>query len=70
MEIMDKPIAIKIEEARNNILTSVNNTDLPMCILRPIVQDILNSIIDAERRELIASHNDYDKANNDTKDEP
>lgn len=69
---MDKPIAIKIDEARQALVATVNNAKLPMCIMRPIIQDLLNEVITAEKQELITMQKKYSEQtenNTTTKEE-
>jgi len=37
---MEKPITMKIEEAKENIVQVINDSNLPMWIVRDIIKDI------------------------------
>ena len=69
---MEKPISLIIDDLRNEFTDSINKSGLPMCIVRPIISDLLNSVSAAEKQELILWKEKYKEAldeNPDTKDE-
>lgn len=67
----EKPISLIIHDFKDQLSKDINESGLPMCILRPIIQDVLNEIVAAEKQEYIYTKNNYEeslKENDDTKE--
>ena len=58
----NKPISIIIEELRNNIILTINNSKLPVCITEMIFKDIYEEIENLKVQEL---NQDKEKYNQD-----
>lgn len=65
---MEKPISMIMDEFKKSIAENINNSELPMCIIRPILQELLNEAIAAEKQELMISTQKYNESLNENKE--
>lgn len=64
---MEKPLNLKIEEFRNQIVNTINEANLPAYILKPIVKDFYTQLQNLEQQELIQAQRQYEKSLNEEK---
>lgn len=41
---MEKPIRLKLKEFKNNLVTLINTSGLPLFVVEPIMKDILQEV--------------------------
>lgn len=51
MEKKDRPLVLKVKEAENRIIATINNSQLPAFIMKPIIEKVYNQIINLEQEE-------------------
>ena len=59
---MDKPISVVLEELKQDIINSINNTNLPICIIEPIIKDLYNEIAILSKQQLAKDKEEYEKS--------
>ena len=59
---MEKPISVVLEELKQDIINSINNTNLPICIIEPIIKDLYNEIAALSRQQLLKDKEEYEKS--------
>lgn len=59
---MDKPIQIMIEELKDSIVSIINDAKLPMCVITPIVKDVLEQCNFIEKQQLELAKKEYSKS--------
>lgn len=59
---MEKPLNLKIEEIRKQIMNIINEANLPAYILKPIIKDFYMQLQNLERQELIQAEKQYEKS--------
>ena len=52
---MDKPIILKIKDTEESIINTINKSELPAFLLRPIVEKIFNQLVQNEKNEVITN---------------
>ena len=55
MEKKDRPFVLKVKEAENRIVATINNSQLPAFIMKPIIEKIYNQLIELEHKEYAIS---------------
>ena len=64
---MEKPIDLKIEDTKYEIINIINKSNLPAFILEPIFKDIYNQLLLNKNRDLEKSRKKYmDQQKNET----
>lgn len=66
---MNKPLNLRVEEAKEEIVQTINSTGLPFFLVEPIVKDIYNEIVILKQNELQRSRSEYDKGLKEEKNE-
>ena len=51
MEKKDRPLVLKVKEAENRIIATINNSHLPAFIMKPIIEKVYNQLINLEQEE-------------------
>lgn len=64
---MNKPLDLQIEETKERILTAINDSKMPACLIELIVKDIYSEIILIKNNELQKSKEQYEKSLEDAK---
>lgn len=64
---MNKPLDLQIEETKERILTAINDSKLPACLVELIVKDIYSEIVLIKNNELQKSKEQYEKSLEDAK---
>ena len=59
---MDKPITLLKEDFVNGLVELVNNSHLPIFVVRTCLQDACESLVDLERQQLEADRKAYAEA--------
>lgn len=59
---MDKPISVVLEELKQDIINSINNTNLPICIIEPIIKDLYNEIAVLSKQQLLKDKEKYEES--------
>lgn len=57
---MDKPISLKLREFKNNAVSLINNSGLPLFVIEPILKDILGAVqtkVELEYQEDVVRYN-------------
>lgn len=49
---MNKPFTIQVQEVEQEIVNTINNSNLPAYVLKQIVKDIYQQISDVEQQEI------------------
>lgn len=49
---MNKPLTLLMQETKNNLIQTINNSSLPPCILELILKDMLNEINVLSKKQL------------------
>lgn len=49
---MNKPISMLINEAKVNIIKAINESELPPCLIQPIIKDVYEQVLQQCQREL------------------
>ena len=62
---MEKPISIQIQEATQSIITAVNDSKLPPCLLLPIIKNIYESVINLAQKEYEQDKQQYQQNSNE-----
>jgi len=58
---MNKPISMLINEAKINIIKAVNESNLPPCLMQPIIKDLYEQVLQQCREELQNDVAEYSK---------
>lgn len=67
---MNKPISLLIKDSKQSIINTINETNLPPCLLEPIIKEIYFEVQGLVKQELVKDEKDYNESlNNDTNDE-
>ena len=58
---MSKPLAIALAETRKSVTTTINESldRIPVCVMRMMLEEILNSLKVMESQELILAQQQY-----------
>lgn len=51
MEKKDRPLVLKVKEAENRLIATINNSQLPAFIMKPIIEKVYNQLINLEQEE-------------------
>ena len=54
---MDKPISVAIRDMKGQIVAAINESQLPPCVIEPILNVIYQQIVQAAQNELKAAEN-------------
>lgn len=66
---MNKPITLQVEEFKQKIVQLINNSKLPAFIIRPIIIDINNQLVQLEQAQYEADLKEYkEKEEKDVQD--
>lgn len=57
----NKPISMIVEELKNNIISTINDSKLPICITEMIFKDIYEEIESLKEKELIQDKEKYNQ---------
>ncbi len=49
---MNKPLTLLVQETKSNLVRTINNASLPLCVLELIVEDVLNEIHVLSQKQL------------------
>lgn len=58
---MEKPIDLKTEELKQNLLNVINESKLPVFIVELILKDIYNEVLFLKNNELMTSKEKYEE---------
>lgn len=68
----NKPIQLLIEDVKMQLNTEIakiiNESELPMCLINPILKDIFERCIDIEKQQYEAVKSEYEKEQIKSKD--
>jgi hypothetical protein len=64
----EKPLTIAYEELKQKIVKDINESNLPPLIIRPILENILNQIISAEKQQYELDKKQYEESNSTTEE--
>ena len=56
---MNKPISIAINDTKNSIISSINESELPACILLEILNSLVSQINELAKQELASDTKQY-----------
>lgn len=59
-----KPISMRVEELRTNIILTINDSKLPICITEMIVKDIYSELTNLKVQELKQDKEKYQQEQN------
>lgn len=65
MEKKDRPLVLKVKEAENRIIATINNSQLPAFIMKPIIEKVYNQLINLEQEEYALALEKERKESND-----
>lgn len=65
---MEKPISLKLRELKDNLVKEINESRLPMCILRPIIEDLYNQVVRMEEQEYTQDKTAYENSEKEKKE--
>ena len=65
---MEKPISIILEELKQDIANSINNSQLPLAIIEPVMKDLYNEIVTLAQKQLIKDKENYKKSQEEDKE--
>ena len=63
---MQVPISVAMNNTRNHIISEINKSGLPMCVLEPMIKSIYSEIADMAKKEL---ESDIEKMNKQEQEE-
>lgn len=66
---IEKPLSLIIKEFRNNLENAVNNSNLPPCIVEPILKDYYNQVLILSNNTSISEEQEYVQTINNNKEE-
>lgn len=58
---MEKPIELSVRELKEDIVKIINDYKLPPFIIRPIIQEIYNSVVNMEQQNYEQAKENYEK---------
>lgn len=64
----EKPLTIAYEELKQKIVKDINESNLPPLIIRPILENMLNQIISAEKQQYESDKKQYEESNSTTEE--
>lgn len=64
----EKPLTIAYEELKQKIVKDINESNLPPLIIRPILENVLNQIISAEKQQYELDKKQYEESNSTTEE--
>jgi hypothetical protein len=64
----EKPLTIAYEELKQKIVKDINESSLPPLIIRPILENVLNQIISAEKQQYELDKKQYEESNSTTEE--
>jgi hypothetical protein len=64
----EKPLTIAYEELKQKIVKDINESNLPPLIIRPILENMLNQIISAEKQQYELDKKQYEESNSTTEE--
>jgi DNA-directed RNA polymerase subunit K/omega len=67
-DMKEKPLTIAYEELKQKIVKDINESNLPPLIIRPILENILNQIISAEKQQYELDKKQYEESNSTTEE--
>lgn len=59
---MDKPLSLAIEDAKNSIITAINESKLTPVLLKPIVKEIYDEIVVLSAKEIQADRLKFEES--------
>lgn len=59
---MDKPISLKIKDFKNDAVSLVNNSGLPLFVIEPILKDVLSAVQTKLEQEYLQDKAIYEKS--------
>ena len=63
---MNVPISVAVNETKNHIVSEINNSGLPLCVLESMLKSIYLEVSDLARKEL---EKDIEKMNKQEQEE-
>lgn len=66
---MDKPITIQIEEIKDNLANILNNSNLPLFVIRYILKDLYSEVCNLYNQQVINDKTEYQNYINSQKNE-
>ena len=64
----EKPLTIAYEELKQKIVKDINESNLPPLIIRPILENMVNQIISAEKQQYELDKKQYEESNSTTEE--
>ena len=61
MKEIEKPTIMKAKELETSIIDLINTTNIPIFVVRPIIEKIFNQLVSLEQDELTRETNEYNK---------
>ena len=65
---MNKPANLIVEETKENIVKTINESGLPPFLLEPVLKDLYNQISILKQQELEKSKQEYENSLNQEKE--
>ena len=65
---MNKPTNLIVEETKENIVKTINESGLPPFLLEPVLKDLYNQISILKQQELEKSKQEYENSLNQEKE--
>lgn len=59
---MEKPIALILNDFKTALISAINESNLPACLMEPVLKDIYGQISNLSIQELNAQKKQYDEA--------
>lgn len=66
---MDKPLSLAIEDAKNSIITAINESKLTPVLLKPIVKEIYDEIVVLSAKEIQDDRLKFEKSLKEQKEQ-
>lgn len=66
---MDKPLSLAIEDAKNSIITAINESKLTPVLLKPIVKEIYDEIVVLSAKEIQDDRIKFEKSLKEQKEQ-
>lgn len=60
--MMEKPVSMRIEEFKNNVVQEINRSKLPAWCLEPVIKDVLTEIHTIGEQQKAQDRAQYEKA--------
>lgn len=65
---MEKPVSLVLNDLKQEIVDSINKTNLPLCIVEPVLKDLYAEIATLAKQQLAKDKEEFESSQKEEKE--